>query len=313
MNPELPDEAVELGEVARRAFASLGGVDVARRAEADPDLRRTLVAPLLAELGVDDLDPRRDEVAAAAAAAVCEAAGRVALPYPLASSIVRDRSGRPTAAVPQRRWRVDHGDLFGEWSVGALDGPGGTGAPTAAVASARLGPFLTDLGPTGGEPAPPVDVLLHVVLTAWVVLGGLDAAVGSAVEHVNGREQFGRPLARFQAVQFQVADASVAVAGLRELAAFTLWRLVSVGSEARADVLALRLHALDVARPVLRICQQLHGAAGFCDEYDVSVLVRSLQPGLRLPTSAERTAELLADAIACDGFDGLFPHGRGGR
>ena len=56
-------------------------------------------------------------------------------------------------------------------------------------------------------------------------------------------------------------------------------------------MLALRLHTLDVARPVLRTAQQLHGAAGVCDEYDVSVLTRTVQPALRLPCSAERTAD----------------------
>ena len=74
-------------------------------------------------------------------------------------------------------------------------------------------------------------------------------------------------------------------------------------------MLALRLHALDVARAVLRTCQQLHGAAGVCDEYDISVLTRMVQPALRLPWSAERTAAELAAAIQRDGFDGLFAHG----
>ena len=64
-----------------------------------------------------------------------------------------------------------------------------------------------------------------------------------------------------------------------------------------------------MARSVLRTCQQLHGAAGVCDEYDISVLARHIQPALRLPFGAERTATELADAIDADGFVGLFPHG----
>jgi hypothetical protein len=64
---------------------------------------------------------------------------------------------------------------------------------------------------------------------------------------------------------------------------------------------------------VLRTTQQLHGAAGVCDEYDISVLARAVQPALRLPWSAERTAEALAATIATDGFLGLFPHGNSPR
>jgi len=110
-------------------------------------------------------------------------------------------------------------------------------------------------------------------------------------------------------VQFQLADAAVSVAGLRELSGFTLWRWQTDRALARADVLALRLHALEVARSVLRTCQQLHGAAGVCDEYDISVLIRLIQPALRLPFGIERTVTELASAIAADGFVGLFPHG----
>jgi alkylation response protein AidB-like acyl-CoA dehydrogenase len=141
------------------------------------------------------------------------------------------------------------------------------------------------------------------------VLGTSERAVELAVDHVTTRIQFGKPISAFQAVQFQLADASVAVAGLRELALFTLWRLDTAIDEAIVDALALRVHALDVARSVLRACQQLHGAAGVCDEYDISVLTQHVQPALRLPCSAERAAAELATAIARHGFDGLFAHG----
>lgn len=319
MNPSLPEEALELGAAAAKAFEALGGVDLARRAEREPAIRFEEVAPALGRLGLDDLDPRVDEVALAAAAALCEAAGRSALPYPVAAALVRDPDDRPTAAVPDDRAVVDHGDLFDAWRVGTLDGRGGVAAPTGARRATRLGPFATDLTVAARtEPAPLADVLVHLALTAWTVLGTADRAVELTVEHVNGRIQFDQPLAAFQAVQFQLADAAVAVAGLRELAAFTLWRLrveaeADDPARAGADVLALRLHALEVARAVLRTCQQLHGAAGVCDEYDVSVLVRMVQPALRLPWGAERTVSELATSIDADGFDGLFPHGGAGR
>ena len=99
---------------------------------------------------------------------------------------------------------------------------------------------------------------------------------------------------------FDVSPTAVAAAQAR-YGAVAGWQV--------ADVLALRLQAVDVARAVLRTCQQLHGAAGVCDEYDVSVLARLVQPALRLPWSAERTAHELMATIQTDGFEGLFPHG----
>jgi hypothetical protein len=310
MNPVLPDEAVELAEAATKAFALIGGVDVARRAEADPMVRTSEVLPVLESLGLGDLDPRADAVALGAAAAWCEAAGRVALPYPLAAALIRDDDGRPTAAVAARVARVDHATVVSGWRVGSLDGAaGGVARPAGAALGTRLGPFVGDLVITDPQPPPLTDLLLHQTLVAWTVLGALSQAVSLTTDHVNTRIQFDKPIASFQAVQFQLADAAVAVAGLRELAAFTLWRWSTAADRARADVLALRLHALEVARAVLRACQQLHGAAGVCDEYDVSILTRMVQPALRLPAGTEQVAAALADAIATDGFEGLFGHG----
>lgn len=313
MNPVLPDEAVEFAAAATKAFAALGGVDAARRAEEAPDLRSTEVAGALNALGIDELDPRADGDTLAAAAALCEAAGRVALPYPVPGVLLRDADGLPFAVVPDGRRRVDHGTLFDRWRVATLDGRCATATATGTTAlGTRLGPFVADLAaPSASDGAADAssDVALQLALTAWQVLGTADRAVELAVEHVTGRIQFGKPLSAFQAVQFQLADAAVAVAGLRELAQFTLWRLAVAPDHATADALALRVHALDVARAVLRTCQQLHGAAGVCDEYDISVLTRHVQPALRLPCSAERTAEALALAIQRDGFEGLFAHG----
>jgi hypothetical protein len=313
MNPVLPDEAVEYRSAASKGFVALGGVDAARRAEDDPSVRAGEVAATLAALGVDELDPRADADSLAAAAALCEAAGRVALPYPLPSSLVRDDAGRPFAVVPDGHLRVDHADLFPEWRIASLHGPSGLATPVGPRLATRLGPFVGDVTVTATEAHAAHDLQLQVALTGWQVLGTVDRAVELAVEHVNGRIQFGKPISSFQAVQFQLADAAVAVAGLRELAAFTLWRLADAPGAALADVLALRLQAVDVARAVLRTCQQLHGAAGVCDEYDVSVLTRMVQPALRLPWSAERTATALADAIQGDGFLGLFDHGLAAR
>lgn len=310
MNPVLPEAAAEFGATATRALAALGGVDVARRAEEQPTRRDGEVADALQALGIDELDPRDDADTLAAAAALCEAAGRVALPYPVPAVLLRDGDGRPFAVVPDDRGRVDHGDLFDKWRVATVDGRARVAAPKGGVLGSRLGPFVADLVPESDiDETASGDVAIHLSLTAWQVLGTVDRAVELAVDHVSSRIQFGKPLSTFQAVQFQLADAAVAVAGLRELAQFTVWRLTVAPGDALADVLALRVHALDVARAVLRTCQQLHGAAGVCDEYDISVLARHVQPALRLPCSAERTAAVLAAAIRRDGFEGLFPHG----
>ncbi|MEY2418015.1 MAG: hypothetical protein QOG90_695 [Actinomycetota bacterium] len=312
MNPVLPDDALEFGDTARKAFDALGGVDAARRAEEDRSFRSDVVKTLDA-LGVDDIDPRADLDTFAAAAALCEAAGRVVLPYPVVGVLLQ-RDGVPFALALDGRAPVDHGDLFERWRCATVDGRSAMCTPLGEILGTRLGPFVCQLR---GDPATAselthesgIDVRYWLTLNAWQILGTADRAVELAADHVSNRIQFGKPIATFQAVQFMLADAAVAVAGLRELAHFTTWRVATAPEGAGPDVLALRVHAIDVARAVLRTCQQLHGASGVCDEYDISVITRHIQPALRLPFSAERTAALLADAIEASGFDGLFPHG----
>jgi hypothetical protein len=317
VNPVLPADALEFGDAARKAFASLGGVDAARRAEADPSFRHE-VGELLQALGVDDLDPRADADTAAAVAVLCEESGRVALPYPVAGVTLRSTAaggdrGLPVAVVG-RFDRVDHHDLFPRWRVDTIFGDTGTAEPLGPPLGTRLGPFVGSIDCGDWAPGAHDDTTAGwwLTLSAWTILGACRRAVELATAHTQDRIQFGKPLTAFQVVRFQLADAAVAVAGLRELALFTLWRLDVAPDQARPDVLALRSHALDVARAVFRSTQQLHGASGLCDELDISILVRHLQPALRLPAGAEETAGDLAAAIAEGGFDGLFPHGRAG-
>ena len=312
MNLALPEEAGEFASAARAALAGLGAVDAARRSEDEPARRLSEVSPVLAGLGVPGLEPAADEVSLAAAAELCREAGRVALPYPL-PAVLAGEGGRPVAVVGsgEEPWRADHADLFDRWEVADLTGGSGPARP-GDVLRTRLGPFVGDL--TGSWSATPDPggarrAALQLTLTAWSILGALEAAVDSAVAHVSGRVQFGQALSEFQAVQFQLADAAVAVEGLRESARFTLWRHARHPADAATDALALRLQAVDSARAVLRTAQQLHGASGLCDEYDISILVRHLQPALRLPFGAERNAEVLFQSVSEHGFASLFPHG----
>ena len=86
---DLGDEAKEYGREATRAIASAGGDELVQQAEAKPDTREALVAPLLAGLGAWELDARTDPDSLEAAAALCRSAGYWALPYPLAERLAR--------------------------------------------------------------------------------------------------------------------------------------------------------------------------------------------------------------------------------
>lgn len=320
MNLDMPDVAVEFGEAARRALTDAGGIELARRAELDATVRSAVVGALLDTLGAFDLD-LRDRAhpdgagldVALAAGQLCRVAGRVALPYPIASVLASPEGlKQPVVVVDPGLPRADHGDLFPRWRLLGLDGASWPGAPSGGGLGTQLGPFVVDLrrGPASeDDDGVAFAAALVLTLEAWRVLGTLERALELTTAHVTNREQFGGPLARFQAVQFQVADATVGVRALRELAAFTMWRLYAAPLDRRVDALALRVHALERAQQVLRTCHQLHGAIGFCDEHDLSVLSRHIQPQLRLPAGVEATTERLLAAVDELGFASLFGEG----
>lgn len=313
MNLELPDVAVEFGATATRAFDSAGGVDLARRAEAEPALRSSVVTPLLAELGAFDIGFGSDADTDLAAGELCRAAGRSALPYPLAATLASpDGRERPFALVAVGVTRADHADLFPSWRVANLDGSASWDAhPAGGRLGTKLGPFVADLRLVSPDLGP-ADVGGYITLTTWQLLGTVERALDLVVEHVTSRHQFGGPLSRFQAVQFAVADISVGVRSLRELARYTMWRRSLPGDHRLVDAIALRVHALETTTALLRACQQLHGAIGLCDEHDLSILTRHAQPALRLPAGIEATTEQLVGAIDTTGFDSLFGTARRG-
>jgi hypothetical protein len=309
MDLALPEVATQFAESLERAVLDHGGIELARRAEADPTLRQSEAQVLLDTLGLPDLDPRADLESACVAAEAVRIAGRYVVPFPVVSYLMAHGPHRtPLALAKGSPLRVDHGDLFDHFDLVDFDGTTTVAVPAGPPLASRLAPFVTPMTATGpGQDAGPGEVALLCTLSASYLLGLAESALAHAVDHVKGRVQYGRPLAELQAVRFAIADATVAVDGLRELVRFTIWRIATDPGGSLGDALAARLHAQEVAQPTLRSAQQLFGAAGLCDEYDISVLVRHLQPALRLPVDSDEMSDILFDVIAREGFATLFP------
>jgi hypothetical protein len=309
MDLALPEVAEQFALSAERAIVALGGLELARRAEADPALRASVLQGAFDALGVRDLDPRADLESAAMAAELVRIAGRYVVPFPVVGYVMAGPGDAvPLALSSAPPLRVDHGDLFARWAVCDFSGRRTEAVPAGPPLASRLAPFVTPLVEVGeSQDGHGTAVALLCTLWASYLLGVAEHALELAVAHVKGRVQFGRPLAELQSVRFEIADATVAVDGLRELIRFTLWRVADTKEEAVADALAARLAAQDVSQPVLRVAQQLHGAAGLADEYDISVLVRHFQPALRLPVDSDAMSDIVFDALQRHGFATLFP------
>jgi acyl-CoA dehydrogenase len=305
VNTALPEDISEFAAVAAKRLARLGGPPAALRAESD-DQVRSQARRALTEVGAFDLDVRSKSEDLLAAAVLCQAAGATALPYPLVEELLAIDGDR-LALVNREAPRIDHGDLSGGWVAADLDCTRYR-PRMGSRTDAKLGPFLVPaaLGEPDGT-VPAADVDLHLVLGSWRILGAMQHSLEITTEHVRSRIQFGKPLADFQSVKFALADASVAVQGLHELAKYTVWRLETAPAQVRsADALVLRLEAADTARQVLRTSHQLLGALGFCDESDISVLDRHTQPLIRLPVSSEELALRLIPGVRDGRLETLF-------
>ncbi|MFE7741257.1 acyl-CoA dehydrogenase family protein [Nocardia sp. NPDC057455] len=308
MTIELCAEAQEYGKQALRALRAAGGDELVQRAEREP-ARRALVAPVLGELGAWELEPRRDPVELEAAAALCRSAGYWATPYPVAERLARpvdlDVDGLVVVSDDEPAAAVANLDL--RWAAVTLDGARGSVVLVRPPeVSARESAFVArlDVSPVDADGA--TDLALALVLPCWSLLGMLDRAVELARAHVLVREQFGKPLAEFQSVQFQLTDAEVERRGVDMLARYALWSIQADRGDALIDALALRSATLEAAAAVFRVAHQLHGALGFCDESPLSWLSRYSLPLRRLPLGLVATEGRLARLAGRRSLTGLF-------
>lgn len=301
---DLSDDAKEFGREALRAFEAAGGDQLVQQAEAKPWEREPLVGAILNGLGAWELDARSDADGLEAAAALCRSAGYWALPYPVAErlSAPTDLATDGLIVVAGRRPSAAIGGLESRWTAVTLDG--------VRSAVTGLGPtgagFVAELQTARVDDDGAADVALAMVLPCWTLLGMLDRAIELTVAHVTLRKQFGQPLSSFQAVQFQLTDAEVERGGLDILAKYALWSAGTARPEALNDALALRMSALEAAEVVFRVCHQLHGAVGFCDETTLSWLSRYSQPMRRLPLGLSATRDELTRRAGGGGLTGLY-------
>ncbi len=185
MRTELPQEVSDFAVVAAKRLAQVGGPPAALRAETDDEVRRR-AADALAAIGAFDLDVRSATGDVLAAAVLCQAAGAAALPYPLVEQLLTIDGARLALVNPEAP-RVDHGDLPGDWTAVDLDG-NCYSVHLSRRTGTKLGPFLVaaTLGDAQGT-VPAADINLHLVLSAWRMLGTAQEALRITCGHVRSR------------------------------------------------------------------------------------------------------------------------------
>jgi 3-oxo-4-pregnene-20-carboxyl-CoA dehydrogenase alpha subunit len=153
------------------------------------------------------------------------------------------------------------------------------------VAPGAAGVHLTRTFSSSGQPeytvrlegAPVVGVLgpaacardlyqLAVVGACALADGALAGALALTRDHVASREQFGRPLAAFQAVSQQIADVYIASRTLHLATTSACWRLAEDRDPAD-DIEVAGYWCAEQAPRSVRICHHLHGGTGMDVSY----------------------------------------------
>lgn len=96
---------------------------------------------------------------------------------------------------------------------------------------------------------------------AAVQIGVTDRALQLAAQYTTQREQFGRPIGSFQAVQQRLADAFIDVESIRWTTFHAAW-LYSEGRDAEREAAIAKYWAAEAGPRVVASAQQVHGGMG---------------------------------------------------
>ena len=116
---------------------------------------------------------------------------------------------------------------------------------------------------------------LGALLRAALMAGALDGAMALATQYAGERIQFGRPLARFQAIQHMLAQLAEQVAAADVAVAAAAAQLARGGDLLAAAAIA-KIRAGEAAGKASEIAHQVHGAIGFTYEHRLHHLTRRL-------------------------------------
>ena len=125
------------------------------------------------------------------------------------------------------------------------------------------------------------------------MLGLAQGALDHTTRYVQEREQFGRRIADFQGVQFQLAQMRTELEAVR-LMVYNAARLKDSGDAFILEAAMAKLFSSQVAQRIASTCIDLYGGYGFTKEYPVEKLYRDAKIG----TIYEGTSNMQLQTIA---------------
>lgn len=114
---------------------------------------------------------------------------------------------------------------------------------------------------------------------AMGAVGAAQAAYDLAVDYAKTREQFGRPIGRFQLIQKHIVDMAVRVEAARALGTRAAYALQK-GKDVRQACSIAKLYATEAAHEVANMALQVHGGMGYSEDYPIERIFRDTRGGM---------------------------------
>jgi alkylation response protein AidB-like acyl-CoA dehydrogenase len=115
---------------------------------------------------------------------------------------------------------------------------------------------------------------LATVAVCGELVGGMQWVLDTTVEYAKTREQFGRPIGSFQAVQHHCADILYFLESARSAAYYAAWAVSVDDPGADTAVSVAKAYCSDAAREVGNLGIQVHGGIGFTWEHDLHLFYK---------------------------------------
>jgi alkylation response protein AidB-like acyl-CoA dehydrogenase len=125
-------------------------------------------------------------------------------------------------------------------------------------------------------------------------VGIAKGAAERALEYAQEREQFGKPIAEFQAIQHKLADMFTDLEAARQLTYKSAWSVDNKDEQLTTLASMAKEYASRVAVDVANEAVQIHGGAGYVDDFDVERLYRDA----KITQIYEGTTEIQKNIIA---------------
>ena len=125
------------------------------------------------------------------------------------------------------------------------------------------------------------------------MVGLAQGALDHSLKYVQEREQFGRPIGKFQGVQLQLAEMATKIEAAR-LLVYNAARLKDAGEDFLMAAAQAKLYSSQIAQEVASTAIDLFGGYGFTREYPVEKLYRDAKIG----TIYEGTTNMQLQTIA---------------